>query len=189
MRTVMSFILACLLAACAKSGPAPISSGDRYVASRELVETYELGAGDKVHVTVFNEPQLSGDFSVSSDGKISLPLIGDVTVVGKTTAAAAKDIQARLAEGYILDPRVSMEVATYRPFFILGEVRAPGQYPYSSGLTALNAIATAQGYTPRAKKKTVLIRQFGEQYEQEYLVTPNLRVRPGDTLRIVERFF
>ena len=82
-----------------------------------------------------------------------------------------------------------MQVETYRPFFILGEVRSPGQYPYMAGLTALNAIATAEGFTPRASKKTVLIRRFGEQYEQSYVLTPDLRIWPGDTIRLAERFF
>ncbi len=177
------------LAACGKGGPPPISSGERYTAGTTSEDSYALGAGDKVRIIVYNEPQLSGDFSVSTDGDISLPLIGNVKVIGKTVDRASRDVQMRLADGYLRDPRVSMEVATYRPFFILGEVRSPGQFPYISGLTVMNAIATAQGYTPRAKKSTVLIRRFGEQYEQEYVLTPDLRVYPGDTIRLTERFF
>lgn len=177
------------LAACGKGGPPPISSGERYAAGTTSEDSYALGAGDKVRIIVYNEPQLSGDFSVSTDGDISLPLIGNVKVIGKTVDRASRDVQMRLADGYLRDPRVSMEVATYRPFFILGEVRSPGQFPYISGLTVMNAIATAQGYTPRAKKSTVLIRRFGEQYEQEYVLTPDLRVYPGDTIRLTERFF
>ena len=150
---------------------------------------YHLGAGDKIRVLVYNEPQLGGDFSVGTDGEMSLPLIGNVPVAGKTIEQVSRDVQARLADGYLRDPRVSMEVQTYRPFFILGEVRAAGQYPYLSGLTAMNAIATAQGYTPRAARRTVRIRRFGDQYEQEYVLTPDLRILPGDTIRLTERFF
>lgn len=181
--------VALALAACSKSGPPPISSGTRYVAGETNEDVYRLGAGDKIRVLVYNEPQLGGDFSVSAEGELSLPLIGNVQVGGKTLAKVSQEVQARFADGFLRDPRISMEVQTYRPFFILGEVRSPGQYPYLSGLTAMNAIATAQGYTPRAGKKTVRIRRFGEQYEQEYVLTPDLRILPGDTIRLTERFF
>ena len=177
------------LAGCSRSGPPPISSGERYVAGQMTDMVYHLGAGDKIRVLVYNEPQLGGDFSVGADGEMSLPLIGNVPVAGKTIEQVSRDVQARLADGYLRDPRVSMEVQTYRPFFILGEVRAAGQYPYLSGLTAMNAIATAQGYTPRAARRTVRIRRFGDQYEQEYVLTPDLRILPGDTIRLTERFF
>lgn len=177
------------LAGCSRSGPPPISSGERYVAGQMTDMVYHLGAGDKIRVLVYNEPQLGGDFSVGADGEMSLPLIGNVPVAGKTIKQVSRDVQARLADGYLRDPRVSMEVQTYRPFFILGEVRAAGQYPYLSGLTAMNAIATAQGYTPRAARRTVRIRRFGDQYEQEYVLTPDLRILPGDTIRLTERFF
>lgn len=191
MKKSAAFVLlaAMVLAGCSKSGPPPISSGERYVAGEANGDIYQLGAGDKIRVIVYNEPQLSGDFSVSSDGDISLPLIGTVKVAGKPIERVSQEVQARLSDGYLRDPRVSMEVATYRPFFILGEVRSPGQFPYLSGLTVMNAIATAQGYTPRARKSTVRIRRFGDQYEQEYVLTPDLRVFPGDTIRLTERFF
>jgi polysaccharide export outer membrane protein len=184
-----AMLAAIALAGCSKSGPPPLSSGERYAASAAGDDIYQLGAGDKIRVIVYNEPQLSGDFSVSSDGDISLPLIGTVKVAGKRIERVSQEVQARLSDGYLRDPRVSMEVDTYRPFFILGEVRKPGQFPYLSGLTVMNAIATAEGYTPRARKSTVLIRRFGEQNEQEYVLTPNLRVFPGDTIRLTERFF
>lgn len=182
-------VIAVALAGCAKSGPPPISSGERYATSEAFDEVYRLGPGDKIRITVYNEPQLSGEFSISADGEISLPLIGNLAAAGKPIGQVSQEVQARLSNGYLRDPRVSMEVQTYRPFFILGEVRSPGQYPYVSGLTAMNAIATAQGYTPRARKTTVWIRRFGEQFEQEFVLTPNLRVYPGDTLRLAERFF
>ena len=188
-RTLLAFAAAIALSACGKSGLPPISVGDRYVGSANFDEAYKLGAGDKVRMTVFSEPQLSGDYSVSGDGELSLPLIGNVNVAGKTTGEASVLIQSRFADGYLRNPRISMEVNAYRPFFILGEVRSPGQYPYANGLTVPNAIATAQGYTPRARKKRVFIRRFGEQVEQEFVVTPDLRVWPGDTIRLPERYF
>ncbi|MGK2910349.1 MAG: polysaccharide biosynthesis/export family protein [Sphingobium sp.] len=154
-----------------------------------VVEDYKLGAGDKIRMTVFNEPTLSGEFSVSADGALSLPLLGDVQAVGKSPAQIATLVQTRLADGYIRDPKVSIEVTAYRPFFILGEVTAPGQYPYASGLTVLNAVATAQGFTPRASRKVVYIRRSGATSEETYQLTPDLVVRPGDTIRIGERYF
>lgn len=181
--------LALVTTGCASNGIAPISSGERYISLQSQTETYPLGAGDKVRVTVFNEPTLSGEFSVSADGDLALPLIGNIPALGKTTNDVAALVQTALANGYLRDPKVSMEVVTYRPFFILGEVRSPGQYPYASGMTVINAIATAEGFTPRAKKKTVLIRRFGEAAEQEFVLTPDLRVWPGDTIRLTERYF
>lgn len=182
-------ILAALsLAACASS-QAVVSSGERYAVDEQLAETYPLGAGDKVRVTVFNEPTLSGEFFVSGDGELSLPLVGNVPAAGKTTKDIAVDFARLLADGYLRDPRVSMEVITYRPFFILGEVTTPGQYPYVTGMTVFSAVATASGFTPRAKKSRVFIRRRGEEAEIEYELTPNLRVMPGDTIRIGERYF
>lgn len=181
--------VAVLLAACARGGPPPISTGERYVASVAFDEQYELGAGDKIRLVVFNEPQLSGEFSVGANGEISLPLIGNVQVAGRTANEVSEIVAARFSDGYLRDPRVSTEVVVYRPIFVLGEVRKAGQYPYQSGLTAMNAIATAEGFTPRAAKGTVLIRRYGEAYEQEYVLTPDLRVWPGDTVRVAERFF
>jgi polysaccharide export outer membrane protein len=167
-----------------------ISTGARYQPAGLQAETYPLGSGDKVHVNVFNELQLTGDFIVDSAGNLSLPLIGATPVKGKTVSEAAREVEAAYLKGdFLRTPRVSIEVTTYRPFFILGEVRSPGQYPYVAGLTALNAIATSQGLTPRAKKKIVYIRRFGETSEEAYALTPDLRVWPGDTIRVAERLF
>ena len=153
------------------------------------VEDYKLGAGDKIRMTVFNEPTLSGEFSVSADGALSLPLLGDVQAAGKSPAEMGSLVQKRLADGYIREPKVSIEVTAYRPFFILGEVKSPGQYPYASGLTVLNAVATAQGFTPRASRKVVYIRRSGATAEETYRLSPDLSVRPGDTIRVGERYF
>lgn len=178
------------LSACASAKTPALSSGERYRADGLVSEEYRLGGGDKVHLTFFNEPQLSGDFVVDSEGKLSLPLIGGLPVMGKTTLEVARMVEHDFkVRNYILDPKVSLEVSTYRPYFILGEVRQPGQYPYNSGLTAWNAIATAQGLTPRAKKTLVYIRRFGEAAEVPYVLSPDLRVWPGDTIRVEERLF
>ncbi len=167
------------------------SVGDpgRYGASSAEPEGYDLGVGDHVRITVFNEPTLSGEFAVNANGKVSLPLVGDIDAGGKSATDVAAAVQGALADGYLKHPQVSAEVVTFRPFFVLGEVKGPGQYPYVTGLTAYNAIATAQGFSPRAERKSVFIRPAGSTGEKVYKLTPDLRVLPGDTLRIGERYF
>ena len=150
---------------------------------------YKLGAADKVRIIVFNEEMLSGEFSVNDAGVLSLPLIGEVQALDRTPSEVTKDIESRLADGYLRDPHVSMDVLTYRPFYILGEVSKPGTYPYSNGLTVMSAVATAEGYTYRASKRKVMIRRAGETEERAYALTPDLKINPGDTVRIVERYF
>ena len=181
--------MALLLGACGGASLPVATAGDRYVGQPAGSEEYKLGVGDKVRLTVFNEPTISGEFSVAANGTLSVPLIGDVPAIGKGPAELGALIQSRLADGYLRTPQVSVEVTAYRPFFILGEVKSPGQYPYVSGLTVLNAIATAQGFTPRADHTRAFIRRSGEAEEQPYRLTPDLRILPGDTVRLGERYF
>lgn len=150
---------------------------------------YRLGAADKVRVIVFNEPTLSGEFTVGDSGMLSLPLIGTVQALGRSTRELTDDITAKLADGYLINPRVSLDVLTYRPFYILGEVTKPGEYPYSAGLTVMNAVARAEGFTYRANKRRVFIKRAGQPQEQRVDLTPDLQVMPGDTIRIGERYF
>lgn len=154
-----------------------------------FVDEYKLGVGDRVRVIVYNEDSVSGEFQVSAAGKVALPLIGEVVATGKTTTELAAEIQRNLGAGYLRDPKVSVEVLTYRPYFILGEVKSPAQYPYANGMTVTNAVATAGGFTPRAMRKKIYIRRSGEDQEKAYDLTPDLRVFPGDTIRVAERFF
>ena len=179
-----------LFSACAEKGDGPVlSSGDRYVSASEVISDYRLDVGDKVKVTVYNEPSLTGEFWVNPDGTISLPLIGNVSAKGKQVAQIAADAERLFGDGYLREPKVAMEVVIFRPFYILGEVSAPGQYPYATGMTAMNAVATAKGFTPRANRDVVRIRRQGEAEEVNYRLTPELIVYPGDTIRIGERFF
>ncbi len=150
---------------------------------------YRLGVADKVRVIVFDEPSLSGEFLVNANGSLSLPLIGDIPAVGSTASVITGAIKKRLSDGFLRDPQVSIDVLTYRPYYILGEVNKPGEYPYSSGLTVLNAVATAEGFTYRANKKKVNVKHAGEAEESKQKLTPDLQVRPGDTIRIQERLF
>jgi polysaccharide export outer membrane protein len=190
-KIAIMWMLALLLAVSGVAVPgasaeqAPVSAASPPTA----LEDYRLGVADKVRVIVFNEDSLSGEFIVSDNGSLSLPLIGDVKASGRTPREVIQDIQNRLADGYLREPRVSMDVLTYRPFYILGEVGKPGEYPYSSGLTVMNAVATASGFTYRANKRKIFIKRAGETGEQVLPLTPDLRVGPGDTIRIGERYF
>jgi polysaccharide export outer membrane protein len=150
---------------------------------------YLLGPGDKVRVTVYGEESLSGEFFVAGSGMMSLPLIGEIKVGGMTVGQFQTAVQDKLKDGYLKDPRVSAEVLTFRPFYILGEVEKPGTYPYTSGLTVLNAVATAGGFTYRADKKIVYIKRNGDTSEIKGELKPSTLVAPGDTIRIGERFF
>jgi len=151
--------------------------------------SYVLGPGDKLRLNVFGEEPLSGEFVVSGSGLVSLPLVGEVTASGLTLDGFREAVVKALMQGFLLHPRVSVEVLTYRPFYILGEVARPGEYPYSSGLTVLNAIATAGGYTYRANTRRVFVRAANAAEESSYRLDATLMVNPGDTIRIAERFF
>jgi polysaccharide export outer membrane protein len=188
------FVTSCLLlglaggaAARPRTPAAPAPSVDA-LSSAQLL-TYELGPGDKVNIITFDEEQLTGTFSVGSNGAISLPWIGDVPATGKTEAELRDDITARLKDGYILNPQVSVQVVNYRPFYILGEVNRPGAYPFVSGLTVRSAVATAQGFTYRANTKRVLIKHSGSSVELKLPLNATTEVEAGDTIRIVERYF
>jgi len=150
---------------------------------------YHLGSGDKLRIIVFGEDSLSGEFLISGAGKISFPLIGDIDALGKTIPQIQAAIEAKLADGYLKQPKVSAEVLNYRPFYILGEVMKPGEYPYTNGLTVLNAVATASGFTYRADKRKVFIKRAATDEEKPQDLTPTTPVEPGDTIRIGERFF
>ena len=168
---------------------APLGGAGDGTAEDRVLDDYRLGAGDKVRVTVFGEPSLTGEFQVSSAGKLSLPLVGDLQASDLTVAEFQRSVEVSLRNGYLLDPRVSAEVLTYRPFFILGEVGSPGTYPYAAGLTVLNAVATAGGFTYRANTGRVFIRRAGGSAEESFALTSRTRVAPGDTIRIGERLF
>jgi protein involved in polysaccharide export with SLBB domain len=149
---------------------------------------YRLGAGDQLRITVFNEAELTGQYVVGSQGTISYPLVGEVRAAGLTVLEFTESLRQALLE-FIRQPNVNVEVANYRPFFILGEVQRPGTYPFSADLTVLNAVATAGGFTYRANRGRVFIRHADEQEERSYPLTIATPVLPGDTVRIGERLF
>ncbi len=150
---------------------------------------YRLDSGDEIRITVYDEPDLSGQFQLDGQGVIQMSLINEVDAQNKTVRQLQREIEAKLRDGFIRDPQVSVEVITYRPFYILGEVNKPGEYPYTSGLTVMNAIASAGDFTYRADKRKILIKSVDSPEEREVELTLGTPVRPGDTIRIRERFF
>jgi polysaccharide export outer membrane protein len=178
--------LSVALGGCAGAGAPPISTAE--VAAG--LESYRLGAGDRVRVTVFNEPSLTGEYNITPGGALAFPLIGMVNAGGRTIDAVQQELTGKLAEGYVNDPRVSVEVLTYRPFYILGEVNRPGEYSFASGMTVEQAIARAGGFTYRANEKTVFLRrQTGAGESAVPLRSAKVAVLPGDTIRVGERYF
>ena len=150
---------------------------------------YSLDAGDKLRVVVFGQDSLSNNYTVDAGGRVTLPLIGAVPARGLTTAQLSASIAGRLKQSYIRDPSVVVEVETYRPFFVLGEVTYPGQYPYVPDMTVENAIAIAGGFTPRAAKENAVVSRKARGAPVRYAMPLQSRLRPGDTVTIPERWF
>lgn len=172
--------------------PAPMvhrTSARRETAVSYEEEPYVLDSGDRLRVGVFGQENLSRDYAVDGGGYISMPLIGAVQARGITTFDLERRIAAKLKAKYVKDPKVTVEVQTYRPFFVLGEVRRPGQFPYVNGMTVQTAIAIAGGYTDRARKRSVQMTRRIHGTAVERSVPPTYPVRPGDTINVRERFF
>jgi polysaccharide export outer membrane protein len=150
---------------------------------------YTLDTGDKLRVVVFGQDTLSNTYLVDAAGMISMPLIGAVAARDQTTAALAASIKSRLAQGYIREPSVAIEVEIYRPFFVLGEVTYPGQYPYVPHMTVENAVAIAGGFTPRASKSKVTITRRIQGVPARFALPLRYAIRPGDVLTVGERWF
>ena len=157
----------------------------------EVIEEgpYTLDAGDKLRIVVFGQDTLSNTYLVDAEGRVSLPLIGTVNARGLTTAQLAGAIKSRLSQGFIRDPSVAVEVEVYRPFFVLGEVTYPGQYPYVPNMTVENAIAIAGGFTPRAAKDRVAITRKDAGAPSRTAIPLRYPLRPGDTITVKERWF
>lgn len=172
------------LAACTTTSAASSATGGATAPTQD----YRLGPADQLRVTVFNEPGLTGLFVVGAQGTIAYPLVGDIRAAGLTVTEFTDTLKTALGQ-YLRAPSVSVEVANYRPFFILGEVARPGTYPYSVELTVMNAVATAGGFTYRANQSRVYIRHANESVERSYDLTVATPVLPGDTVRIGERIF
>ncbi|MBY9068487.1 polysaccharide export protein [Hyphomonas sp. WL0036] len=186
---IVALALGLMVSACGTTGGTAGARDADPVTTSQVVTPYKLGSSDRLRVTVFGHQDLSGEFEVDGSGAISMPLIGEVNAIGLSARELEASVASRLSDGYILNPRVSVEVINYRPFYILGEVGRPGEYPFTSGLTVQNAVAAAGGYTYRANKRVVYIKSIDAPAEVAYDLTATTVVKPGDTIRIGERIF
>jgi polysaccharide biosynthesis/export protein len=159
--------------------PAAASSADNYV----------LGPNDRVRLKVYGEPDIAGEYEIDSTGQVSVPLAGHIKAAGLTTKQLERAIASALSKGIVRDPRVNVEIALYRPYYILGEVKKSGEYPYRLGLTVMDAVASAGGFTYRANEHKVFLRRSGAGAEEVYPLDSPILVFPGDNIRIPERYF
>jgi polysaccharide export outer membrane protein len=172
----------------AQGGPyAAAPYGYAYAPATE--QPYTLDAGDRLRIVVFGQEGISNSYIVDAGGNVTLPLIGIVPARGYSTQQLAVAISERLKQGFVREPHVSVEVEAYRPFFILGEVTTPGQYPYVANMTAETAIAIAGGFAPRADKKNVKLTRNTPWQQFSGEVPLNYPLRPGDTIVVKERWF
>lgn len=151
--------------------------------------SYKLDTGDRLRIVVYGQDGLTNLYAIDASGVIALPLIGPVTARGRTAAALATEISGRLRNGYIREPSVAVEIDAYRPFFILGEVAAPGQYPYVPNLTVEGAVAIAGGFAPRAKRDAVGLTHVTIDGALRTVVPLGTLIDPGDTVQVGERWF
>jgi len=185
--------LACLvlLAACASPPPAaaPTVGAVGAAGGTSSVEGYRLGPGDQVRVTVFRHEDLSGQFQMDGEGYFAMPLVGEILGGGLSARQLENEVEIRLKEGgFLVNPQVGVEVLNYRPFYIIGEVNNPGSYQYVNGMTVINAVALAGGFTYRADQDDVIINRGGSS-GPEVQALLDTEVLPGDIINVTERFF
>ena len=175
------------LDALAYGGPG--ATGSVTPVARAIDPAYRLDAGDRLRIVVYGQEGLTNSYAVDAGGSITMPLIGAVHARGLTPAGLAAAITTKLRNGYIREPYVAAEVEAYRPFFILGEVAAPGQYPYVPNMTVESAVAIAGGFSPRAQKGSVDLTRTDQGAPVRATVPLGTLLRPGDTVVVGERWF
>jgi polysaccharide biosynthesis/export protein len=150
---------------------------------------YRLDAGDKLRIVVYGQDGLTNTYAIDAGGSITMPLIGSVPARGRTPTSLAAEITAKLRNGYIREPSVAVEIESYRPFFILGEVAAPGQYPYVPNMSVESAVAIAGGFSPRARRDRVTLTHTDSSGATRVVVPLGTGISPGDTVLVGERWF
>lgn len=148
-----------------------------------------LGPNDRVRVKVYGEPDITGEYEIDAGGQVSIPLAGRMRASGMTTKQLERAITSALSKDIVRDPKVNVEIVAYRPYYILGEVKKAGEYPYRLGLTVMDAVASAGGFTYRANESRVYLRRSGSPAEEIYALDAPILVFPGDNIRIGERYF
>jgi polysaccharide export outer membrane protein len=194
--TLLGLVLSVvLIGGCSSSRPRPVEAAAAAGAATGPgasigdISSYRLGPGDALRVTVFRHEDLSGEFTLDGDGYFALPLVGEVLGGGRTARELESDIEGALKSGgYLVDPQVSIQVLNYRPFYIIGEVNNPGSFEYVNGMTVINAVALAGGFTYRADQDDIVISRGGSS-GPEIEAAPDTEVLPGDIIEVQERFF
>ena len=169
-------------------GPATPEEAQALIRSA-AVSSPQLQPGDKIKVTVFGEDRLSGEYEIDSAGFVSLPLAGTLKAAGLSKQEMERALAKQFNSEYLRNPKVTVDISSFRPFYILGEVSKPGEYPYKNGLNVMSAMALAGGATYRAKQSTVQIQHVGEAGFREYPMSPTIPVLPGDLIQIPQRYF
>jgi polysaccharide export outer membrane protein len=195
---VLRIVIACLLpalilAGCSASGQ--IATADIHAASygppqsRGPVGPYVLGPGDKVRLKVYGDTDVNDQYEINSAGYVSIPLVGQVKAAGLTTRQLEGALMSRMKGKIANDPKINVEIAAYASFYVYGEVKKAGVYPFQPGLTVADAVATAGGLTYRANEDKVLLQRAGSRQTVIVPVDGTVRVYPGDNLRVAERYF
>jgi polysaccharide export outer membrane protein len=184
-----SFASASLRSNSYAPAPAPVAYAAAAPVPASYDAAYRLDAGDKLRVVVYGQEGLTNTYAIDAGGSITMPLIGSVPARGRTPASLAAEISAKLRNGYIREPSVAVEIEAYRPFFILGEVAAPGQYPYVPNMTVESAVAIAGGFSPRARRDVVTLTHTDAAGPARVMVPLGTSLSPGDTVQVGERWF
>ena len=175
--------------AYAMDAPAPAAAYAAAPMPARYDAAYRLDAGDRLRVVVFGQDRLTNTYAIDAGGSITMPLIGAVPARGRTPAGLAAEITGKLRRGYIREPSVAVEMKSYRPFFILGEVAAPGQYPYVPNMSVESAVAIAGGFSPRASRDRVTLTHTDSSGSSRMVVPLGTALGPGDTVLVGERWF
>ncbi len=179
-----------LLAACDSGTGVPLVGPEPDAAqTAQPAVSPRLQGGDRIRLTVFGEDKLTGEYDIDPGGFVSLPLAGTLHAAGLTKIELEQLLTKKFQSSYLRDPKVTVDIASFRPFYVLGEVVKPGEYPYKSGLTVLSAIAVAGGQTYRASNSRILIKRAGETELKEYDLTADVPIYPGDLIRLPQRYF
>lgn len=183
---LLALVLCVLLTACGGGLPSEMAPAKASLPG----DGYLLEPGNRVRVIVFNEPALSGDFTVDASGNIAVPLAGGIPSSGVTAKVLAKRIEdALIRGGFLKEPQVSVEIQTFRPYYVLGEVRQPGEFPYTTGVTVLGAIARAGGYDYRAREGEVLLVRDVDGQPKEFRANERTQLQPGDIVKVQQRAY
>jgi len=189
VRLILLALLICVQSGLWAQAP-PETAETAPIAVEDLdFSAYSLGAGDRIRISVFNQDDLSGDYALDGKGRFSMPLIGSVDANGLTPTQLEKLLINMLKPDYLVNPRIYVQVINYRPYYLMGEVKGTGAFPYVAGMSYLTAVAIAGGFTYRAKQDFVYVIRANDPEQEEIKLDIDEKVQPGDIIRVDERMF